>query len=325
MKVPKKASPLVRAIDRFLAHKRSLGYRYRQEAWLLPKLLQHVAQSGYRDLNAKCFDGWLSSLQDRHPNTRRVWYQIVQRFCHYRRRSEPDCFVPSADGAAKHQPYITPVIVQPKEIARLIAKASLVPPTSASPLQGPVLRLAIVLLYTCGLRLGELLRLTLGDIEASSTVLRVRESKFRKSRLVPVSVSTTRELQNYLRLRRKTFAVHPSAPLLCNRYGGYLHPYSHPGLQGAINRLFASGGVWNAQDQRPRIHDLRHSFAVQALLRWYRSGADVQSNLPKLALYMGHASIVSSAYYLHWVPALQHLASRRFEERFAHLVKGDAR
>ena len=74
-----------------------------------------------------------------------------------------------------------------------------------------------------------------------------------------------------------------------------------------------------------RVHDLRHSFAVQALIRWYRDGADVQSCLPKLALYMGHVSIESSAYYLHWVPTLQRLASQRFEQHFGHLIPGEAR
>ena len=142
---------------------------------------------------------------------------------------------------------------------------------------------------------------------------------------MPLSASTTRELQTYLRRRRKVFAVHPRTPLLCNRHGGRFHPYSHPGLQAAINQLFVNAGVRDEQGRRPRIHDLRHSFAVQALLRWYRQGADVQSCLPKLALYMGHVSIASSAYYLHWLPALQRLASQRFEQRFAYLVKGGAR
>jgi integrase len=79
------------------------------------------------------------------------------------------------------------------------------------------------------------------------------------------------------------------------------------------------------QGERPRVHDLRHSFAVQALIRWYRDGADVQTQLPKLALYMGHVSIESTAYYLHWVPTLQSLASDRFERRFGQLVRGGAR
>jgi integrase len=216
------------------------------------------------------------------------------------------------------------VIVEPGQIAHLLARASELTPTSASPLRGPALRLAIVLLYTCGLRLGELLRLTIGDVEQEGTVLRIRESKFHKSRLVPLSVSTTRELQSYWPQRRRGFSDHPSTPLLCNRHGGHLHSYSTPGLAGALVRLLEAAPVRDERGRRPRVHDLRHSFAVQALIRWYREGADVQSCLPKLALYMGHVSIESSAYYLHWVPTLQRLASQRFEQRFGHLVQGGA-
>jgi integrase/recombinase XerD len=122
----------------------------------------------------------------------------------------------------------------------------------------PALRLAIVLLYTCGLRLGELLRVTIGDVEQEGTVLRIRESKFHKSRLVPLSVSTTRELQTYRQQRRRVLSEHPSAPLLCNRHGGHLHPYSTPGLEGALVQLFEASPVRDERGRRPRVHDLRH-------------------------------------------------------------------
>ena len=71
------------------------------------------------------------------------------------------------------------------------------------------------------------------------------------------------------------------------------------------------------------MQDVRHSFAVQALLRWYRNGADVQACLPKLAMYMGHVSIVSTAYYLHWIPELAFMASRQFEHQCGHLIQGE--
>jgi integrase len=318
----KRPSAIANAITRFLDHKRVLGHRYRGEAWLLRTLQGHVERSGGRDLNAKCFGTWLASFQDRHPNTRRKWYQIARHFCAYRRRSEPDCFLPAVEGAAKRQPYITPVIVEPEQIGRMIGIASTLPKTIRSPIRGAALRLAVVLFYACGLRLGELLRLKLGDVEERQTVLRIRESKFHKSRLVPMSSSVTRELRAYLWKRRKIFIIDPNAPLLCNRYSGRIRPYSHPGLQSAINQLFDAAGVRDEQGRRPRVHDLRHTFAVQALIRWYRNGADVQSCLPKLALYMGHVSIESSAYYLHWVPTLRRLASHRFEKCFGHLVEG---
>jgi integrase/recombinase XerD len=313
------------AVTQFITHKRMLGHRYRHEAWLLQSLRQHVKQCGSRDLTAKYFEQWLTSLKDHHPNTRRKWYQIVRQFCLYRRRSEPGCFLPPDEGTTKGQPYVTPVIVEPAQIARMLGIASELPRTNRSPLRAPALRLAIVLLYTCGLRLGELLRLTLGDVEERGTVLRIRESKFHKSRLVPLSLSATLELQIYLRKRRRAFAVYPNMPLLCNRYGGHPHPYSHSGLEVAINSLFNAASVRDERGRRPRVHDLRHSFAVQALIRWYRKEADVQSSLPKLALYMGHVSIKSSAHYLHWVPTLQRLASQRFERRFGRLIEEGAR
>jgi integrase len=92
-------------------------------------------------------------------------------------------------------------------------------------------------------------------------------------------------------------------------------------LGDAINRLFLAANVTDAEGRRPRVQDLRHSFAVQALMRWYRDGADVQSNLPRLAIYMGHVSIVSTAHYLHFLPAMRQLASERFEAAFGDVVQ----
>jgi integrase/recombinase XerD len=318
------SSTLKRAMTRYLAHKRALGYRYRHEGWLLGVVHRHCRQHGGTDLDPVAYERWSRSIKHRHSNTRRKWQQIVRNFCLYRRRRDPQCFVPSADGFAKPQPYVTPVIVEPEQVARLLTRASRLKPTATSPLQGPCMRLALVLLYTCGLRLGELLRLTLEDVEQDGAVLRIRESKFHKSRLVPLSGSTATELQTFLLARRAVFDDYPNAPLLCNRHGGHLHGYHQPGMQSALRRLFVAADIRDQSGRLPRTHDLRHSFAVQALIRWYQQGADVQTNLPKLALYMGHVSIESSAYYLHSVPLVRALASERFERRFGQLVAGGA-
>lgn len=101
-----------------------------------------------------------------------------------------------------------------------------------------------------------------------------------------------------------------------------MRPYTGTGLSQGIHALFDAACVYGTDGRRPRIHDLRHSFALQALIRWYREGVDVQSRLPHLSLYMGHVSIVSTAYYLRWVPSLAALASERFERRFGHLLQG---
>jgi integrase len=192
-----------------------------------------------------------------------------------------------------------------------------------------MLRIAIVLLYTAGLRRGELVRLQLADIDAREGVLRIRESKCHKSRWVALSRSARRELRVYLRKRlRKPYDCQPSAPLLCNSHSAYgrigWHGFSGPGLAQGVNSLFDLAGVRDTQGRRPRVQDMRHSFAVQALIRWYRRGEDVQTQLPKLALYMGHVSIVSTAYYLHFIPEVAALASQRFGRRFSHLIDSGA-
>jgi integrase/recombinase XerD len=183
------------------------------------------------------------------------------------------------------------------------------------------MRLAVVILYTAGLRRSELLRLTLDDVDPHTGVLRIRASKFHKSRMVPLSPEASDELRAYLRKRlAPSFEARPQSPLLCNTIRG-LRGYTGTGLSGGIHTLFKIAGVHDSQGQRPRVHDLRHSFAVQALLRWYQDGADVQSNLPRLAMYMGHVSIVSTAHYLHFVPALAELASSRFEKCCGALIE----
>ena len=95
-------------------------------------------------------------------------------------------------------------------------------------------------------------------------------------------------------------------------------------MYGSLHALFDAAGVHNSEGRCPRVHDIRHSFAVRALLRWYEHHDDVQANLPKLALYMGHVSIASTAYYLRWMPAVLAQASRRFERGFRHLVQAGA-
>ncbi|MEO6563086.1 MAG: tyrosine-type recombinase/integrase [Nitrosospira sp.] len=229
--------------------------------------------------------------------------------------------MPGPELMCRRQPYVTPVIVNDQQIARLLATADHLKPSPNSPLRPAAMRLAIVLLYTTGMRLGELQRLALGDVEDEGAVLRIRESKFKKTRLLPLSISTQSEVRRYLERRANAgFNLRPQASLLCTRR--QKDAYSIPGLQGGITSLFRMASISDANGRLPRIHDLRHSFAIQVLARSYRRGEDVQVLLPKLAMYMGHVSIESTAYYLQWTEELAALASERFAHRFGHVVEG---
>ena len=314
------ATPLGRWIATWLLHQRSLGRRYDSAEWMLGHLRRFLADSNTADLDQAGFDRWCDSFRHLSATTRRGRQLTVHKFCRFRQRKEPHCFVPDPLYFVRLLPYRRPVIIEPQQIARLLVAADHLWATANSPLLPAVMRLAIILLYTAGLRRGELVRLTLDDVEASTGVLRIRESKFHKSRLVPLSADAGDALRAYLRQRLSSpFSAGPAAPLLCCGARGH-HGYSGAGLGQAVTRLLLAADVKDHEGRRPRVHDLRHSFAVQALIRWYREGADVQSNLPRLAMFMGHVSIVSTAHYLHFVPTLRELASKRFEAAFGDVV-----
>jgi integrase len=324
MTVHRPGTPLDLIVERYLQWKRALGRGYLGVERVLVSLLQFLHERAAADLDQNLFDQWSKSFADLTANTRRNRQREVRNFCLYRQRTEPNCFVPDANRFPRPCPYRAPVIFGPQAVARMLATAEQQRATAGSPLLPAVLRLAVVLLYTAGLRRGELLRLTLADADPTAGVLRVRESKFHKSRFVPLSLDACRELRAYLRQRlAPPLSVAPDSPLLCNCSRG-LRAYTGTGLSRGLQLLIRSADVQSPDGRRPRVHDFRHSFAVEALLRWYRQGADVQSNLPKLALYMGHVSIVSTAYYLKWMPEVAAAASDRFEARFGHLISGGA-
>ena len=317
-------TPLDPVVDRYLQWKRALGRGYLGVERVLVSLLQFLHDRAAADLDQQLFDAWSKSFAELTANVRRNRQREVRNFCLYRRRTEPNCFVPDANRFPRPCPHCAPVIFGADEVARMLAIAEQQHATPCSPLLPAVLRLAVTLLYTAGLRRGELLHLTLADADPTAGVLRIRESKFHKSRFVPLSLDACRELRAYLRRRLvPSLSAAPDSPLLCNCSRG-LRAYTGNGLSRGLQLLFRSANVQSTDGRRPRIHDFRHSFAVQALLRWYRQGADVQSNLPKLAMYMGHVSIVSTAYYLKWIPDIAIAASNRFEARFGHLISGGA-
>lgn len=310
------------AIEAYLVHQRALGRAYAGEERVLYSLRDFLTEANAEDLDQSLFEAWCGLHRQLTANVCRYRQRIVRNFCLYHQRRNSNCFVPDLASFPRPRPYCTPIIVEPEQIGRVLALAARLTPTPGSPLRPAVLRLAVVLLYTAGLRRGELLRLTLNDIEPQIGVLRVRESKFHKYRLVPLSPGAVEELRRYLDQRlMPPFDRRATSPLLCNFARGRIAHYTGTGLSQGIHALFDAADVFASDGRRPRIHDLRHSFALQALIRWYREGVDVQSHLPHLALYMGHVSIVSTAYYLRWVPSLAALASDRFEHSFGHLLQ----
>lgn len=313
-------SPLAPVITDYIALKRALGRQFDQEYRVLAHVDRFLAAGASKDvaLTPRAFDSWCLTLAHLSPTTRRYRMRNVRNLCLYMRRREPDCFVPDLATFPRPQPPRRPYIFSEQDIVKLLKATAALRPRSTSPLCGPMYRIAVVLLYTAGLRRGEVVRLVLSDYDPVERTLLVRKSKFHKSRLVALSPDTTRELESYLVLRQR-LPHHPDAPLLVRAQRG-LRARSGPGLGHGLRRLFNDAGIRTASGRLPRVHDIRHTHAVHVLLRWYREGADVQTKLPTLATSMGHISVVSTARYLALLEPLAQAASERFEHHCADLL-----
>ena len=308
------------AVQAFISSRRALGRAIRLDEYVLRRLRTYLARAGHSDLNATSFASWRRQLRHCEHNTQVDWATMVYRFCRYRRRGESRCFLPQRWALGRHRPYPLPTPIEPDQVRRLLDFISDLKPGPGRPLSSAARRLAVVLMYTAGLRRGEAARLQMEDVDVENGVLRIQESKFHKSRWVPLSPTATRELRRYLRLRA---AVVPRSAhnkmLLCSRVG---HGYSLEGLSHAVRIVMHNSGIWATGPRVPRVHDFRHAFAVAALKRWYEEGCDVQSELPKLSMYMGHVSIASTTYYLRFMPAVVALASDRFAAECGDLIQG---
>lgn len=309
------------AMARFLELKVAVGLKFDSAAWVLLHLDRFLSRigNGHEDLDAETFAAWGQTYEYLTSGVRRRRMRIVYLFCLFRRRTEPKCFLPDPAQFPSPSPKFLPHIFSEGEILRLLQVADGLEPHSTSPLRREVYRLALVLLYTTGMRRADLLNLTLGDYAPGEQTILVRESKFYKSRLLPLSADGTRELEAYLAARRAHhLPMEAASPLLIQ---GRNAGYSGGGIYDGLRRLYRSAGIRTETGALPRIHDLRHTFAVQALLRWYREGADLGAKLPYLSAYMGHVSIVSTEYYLPFVAALAGMASEKFAAHCRPLVE----
>ena len=322
---------LAEDIKNYLRLKRSLGRIYRSEAFSFRSLDEFLAARHPRsnDLTGEMFAEWCATLQDRSSTVRRNHMRLVRNLCLYRRRTRAQSFLPDILSFPRNNPPVQPYILSESEMARILeAAASL--HLRSSLLRAETLRIAFLLLYTTGMRRGELVRLKLGDIDGSERTLLIRETKFHKSRLIPLSESVASELRAYLSLRQKNgLPMDVTSPLAWHGFHSKGKGYSTGRLFTIWTDLCASLIIYTSNGKPPRLHDIRHSFAVNALLRWYRNGEDVQAKLPLLSTYMGHVSPVSTHYYLTFIEDLRSEASVRFYRRFGNVItanpsKGDA-
>ena len=219
------------------------GPRLRHRATPVSRFDAFLVAVGAADLTPAVFDRWCQTQAHLKSGIRRTQMRMVRNLCLYRRRTEPDCFVPDPAFFPPCHQYAPPYLLTEDEMARLIATASTLFTTPAYPLRAQAIRIGLVLLYTAGLRRGELVRLTVGDYDPQAHTLLVRASKFHKSRLLPLSADAARHWRRISRRdgRLRPEATTDDAPLIW-RGGAVARGYSGSGFGPSLSHPGATSG-----------------------------------------------------------------------------------
>lgn len=315
-------SSVATELNNYISYKQALGHSFECQSRVLLYLDRFLCELGKPspDLTAETFRQWCQSMGSICSSTRLQRMGTIRNFCLYRRRRNPKCFVPDSSQFPKPSEAVQPYIFSEIEISKLLTYSDSIPVPTISPLRASTTRLAVVLLYTTGLRSGELLRLTRVDYHPLEQTLTVEASKFHKSRILPLPGDVALEVETFL---KKSKSIYPrlcdNSPLIFSPYRKD-RAYNPTQLKNNLDILFNLAGVRKSDGRFPRIHDFRFAFAVNAILRWYRNGVNVQAKLPFLAAYMGHISIFSTYYYLRLIEPVAQLASSAFAAHYGALV-----
>lgn len=302
-------SRLRTALERYVGMRQGLGYKYHGPARRLSDFVTFMEARGAETITTALAMKWVT-LIGRQPSWS-IRLTDVRCFAQHLAHFDPMTEVPPQDAvppARRAKPYI----YTDAEITALLAAALSLPPANA--LRRWTYHCLFGLIAVAGLRHSEALDLRRDDVDLDQGILTIRETKFGKSRLVPLHATTVAVLSDYA-ARRDAHLVAPRSPyfFVAEQGGRLLHQYVHRVFWQLSRQI---GLRQRAQRNGPRIHDLRHRFAVQALINWYRAGEDVERELPVLSTFLGHANVRDTYWYLSAAPELMTHAARLLDERW---------
>lgn len=306
------SGPLARFIEQYFEVQRSLGIEQPRVGYTLAAfdrhLINHFPQA--RTVTRSMVVDFLDTTRHVHVNTRRQRLRNIRQFCQFLFHLDGESYIPDSRllpplQRTSFHPYLYRVndVITPMQLARRLKPVY--------PLRAESVETIIGLLWATGMRIGEVLRLNLADVDLKEGLLQIKQTKFHKSRLVPISRSTVSALSFYMELRmQRMYETHPTAPFfVCVKGRRWLY-----WCFGYIfRRLVRQAGFKSKWGTLPRLHDLRHSFATRSLARMYEPGKDPTIYLPSLATYLGHTRVAYTSLYLHPQIDLLEIAGRRFK------------
>lgn len=314
-------------VDDYLAERRRQGFHLRSRDTFLSGFTRFVAAKRHGGpLTAELMAEWVRASKNGNGDAG-TWasrWGRLRHFICYLKQFEPDTEVPEASLFGPERGRVAPHIYREEEVVDLLAAARILGPSGS--IRPFTFETLFGLMASTGLRVSEAIHLRDADVDLKRAMLTIRQTKFAKSRQLPIHPSTVEALARYRKQRERHLSTTPGMPFLISSRGRRL------GLslgERQAHRVFGSlrnSLRWVNRGARdaPRLHDLRHTFAVRRLMRWYADGTDVDPMMLALSTYLGHAEIFYTYWYLTAVPELIALAGRKFEQ-FADLVgDGDA-
>jgi integrase len=310
--------PFASLINQYLQFRRSFGLKLINAEASLNNFDRYIARNfpRTRTVTKQMIVGYLRSLNHLQGSTLYLQFNHLRQFCRFLFKLDPDTYTPETSLIRRGPTVIRPHIYTRDELTGLIKLASKLRPKGS--LRPYTVSTLFSLLWVSGLRIGEVLRLNLEDVDIDNAVLHIRETKFFKSRLVPLTLSTASALETYRR-RREQYGhdQRPNAPFFINARGKRI---GHSTILGTFRRLTRRLGIKTAQGRDPRLHDFRHTFATRCLSEAYQAGKNPNAILPLLATYLGHVDIACTQIYLHPASDLLTTAGQRFQK---HYYKSD--
>ena len=303
---------LRKAVQDYVALRRALGFKLEKVEVGLLDFVSFLERQGTSHITTERALQWATQPSHVQPF---IWAQrlsFVRSFARHWSATDPRTEVPPW-GLLPYRPLrARPYLYSDEEIRRLLEAAKSL--ASRHPLRPWTYYCLFGTLVVTGLRLGEVLKLRTGDTDWSEGVLTIRDTKFGKSRLVPLHPSTCKVLAAYAKRRDSLFGARAEAYFFVNQNGNRLD-------KGEVYRTFYAlsrqiGLRAPSASHGPRLHDFRHRLAIQTLVQWYRSGQDVERLLPVLSTYLGHAHVTDTYWYLSACPELMGLARERMERRW---------
>jgi integrase len=299
-------------VEDYLALRRGLGFKLKRHGRFAREFAAAMEKRGETRITTRSAIEWATYPQKLHPSEWAARLSSVRAFARYWSTMDPSTDIPPDGLLPFHPGRANPYLYTDEEIRQLLDAAKNMP--AQFPLHRSTYHCLLGLLAVSGMRISEALNLELRDIVWTEALVTIRNTKFGKSRLVPLHPTATMVLSDYVSLRNEFFSDRPTSAFFPSKTGARLD-------EGQVRRVFyrlsRQIGIRGASASRgPRLHDFRHRFAVETLLRWYRSGEDVTRQLPVLSTYLGHAHVTDTYWYLTNTPELMASAGERLERRW---------